>query len=110
MSAHIALDWSWQSFHEFLWQGSFTFPEALKRQTQHITELTSMASAPYALLRRWIRPDSSTLRNSNTVLCLVRTSTTSAILHSCCVESMCLTGALLILVKLDSDAIWRPNV
>jgi hypothetical protein len=59
------------------------------------------------LIRLWIsiglRP--SAVWNSIKTLCLVCTSTSSAILHFYCVESTWLTGAPMILFEVDSVAI-----
>jgi hypothetical protein len=77
------------------------------------SELTSMVSSPHTLLRRlWISIGLEPLvvRNAvtttdRTTLCIVRTPTTSAILHCCCVSRTWLTGVLMIVVELDSVAI-----
>jgi hypothetical protein len=71
-------------------------------------KLTSMASSSYTLFSHlWISTglEPSAVRNSVVTLCLVRTSTASAILHCYCVERTWLTGAPVILVELDSVAI-----
>jgi hypothetical protein len=86
-----------------------SFSPHLKRQTQHLTELISMVSSPYTLLRRLrvcIGLEPSTVRNSDTSPCRVRASTVSAILHCCGIESTSLTGPPMILVELDSVADW----
>jgi hypothetical protein len=62
----------------------------------------------HTILRRlcsFIGLEPSAVGYSVTTLCLVRTSTTSAILHCYCVERTWLTGAPMVLVALDSVAI-----
>lgn len=68
-----------------------SFSPLLKQCGQHLTPIISLASSPYTLLRCLcvsIRLEPSTVRKSNTTICLVRTSTTFAILHCYCVECM----------------------
>ena len=70
-----------------------SFSLLLKWLIQHLTELTSMASSPYTLLRcLWIciQLEPCAISNSITTLCLVHTSTTSAILHRYSVKCKCL--------------------
>ena len=81
-----------------------SFPPPLERWTQRITQLTSIVSSPYALLRRpWIsitlKPSAG--RNSIATLCLVRTSTISTTLHCYCVQRTWLTGAPVTLAQKD---------
>ena len=63
-----------------------------KQRTQHLTELTSMASSPYMLLRSlWITIglEPAAVRNSITTLCLECTST-FAILYCYCGDITCM--------------------
>jgi len=86
-----------------------SFSLLLKWLVQHITELTSMASSPYTLLRcLWIciQLECCAISNSVTTLCLVHTFKTSAILHCYSVRCERVPGASTILVELDSIAIW----
>jgi hypothetical protein len=83
-----------------------SFSRLLKLQTQHLTELTSVALSPYTLFRcKWIGMEPSAIRSSITTLSIVHMSTTSAILQCYCVEHMGLTASLMILMELDSVAI-----
>lgn len=69
-----------------------SFPLLSKQWTQHLSELTSMASSPYMLLRSlWISIglEASAVRNSITTLCLVHTST-FAILYCFCGDNTCM--------------------
>jgi hypothetical protein len=86
-----------------------SFSLLLKQLIQHLTELTPMASSPQTLLRcLWIcnQLEPCAISNSITTLCLVHTTTTSAILHRYSVKSKQVPGASMILVELDSVDIW----
>jgi hypothetical protein len=80
----------------------------LKCWTQHLTGKICGILIIHASQILWILigMEPSGIRNPFTTLCLVCTSTTSTILHCCCVERMWQTGAMKIMVELDSAAIW----
>lgn len=92
-----------------------SFSTLLGWQTQHLNELTTMASASHALLRHlWISTglEPPAVSNSITTLCLEYLST-SAILHSYYNECTWLSGALMILFKKDSvtlQCVWQETV
>ena len=68
-----------------------------------------MTSSPYTLLRclwKCIQLEPCAIINSITTLCLVHKSTTSAIFHHYSVKCKLVPGASMILVELDSVAIW----
>ena len=84
------------------------FTPLLNQRTQSPTELTSVASSPYPLLRHlwiYIGLELSAVRNSTSSLYLVRTSTTSAILHRYCFERPWPTESPIILVEMEIVAI-----
>ena len=65
-------------------------------------EVTEFITVEWSSPMEFHRLYPSTVINSVTTLCLIPTSTTSAVLHCDCVERTRLTGAPMIIVDVDS--------